>query len=379
MLSHLDRRSPTGLAVPTLLLSGGGLVALGVWRPVWALAAGALGLGIALFLALSARWRLAGNPDPVAAGVEFSEEADRSSHAVMIGFLVIGIAVAVAGLLDLADMPAPRPAKATQSRVERPARVDRAPATVADRFDAPASKSVATRQLDFEGDEVVGELPGPDAGVAAGQVERDEGQRPANGRASRPARRAAATEAPKPIRRRPRDETPAPPRSTPRVADAPVSGAATGADKTEFAFEGDPITGRDDPTITDRRGGFGAAEPRTDASNRARAPKFSLSAPNVSGDLTVSEVRRALSRYRNEFGDCIESAARRAPTLNGRVHLKLVIGATGKVSRAWVGESTLKNRPAEACLIKRLQRGKFPRPRSGGLVKADFTITVKTG
>ena len=95
MLRALDRIAPAKLAIPLGIVTAAALVGLGLNTPVVALGAGIALLAGALLLSLSARWRLAGDPDPVTAGVHF--EAPDQPGARWVGFACVVLGGAVLG------------------------------------------------------------------------------------------------------------------------------------------------------------------------------------------------------------------------------------------------------------------------------------------
>lgn len=98
MLKRLDGWTPAWLAVPTGALVAGGLVALGLWRPVAGLIGGAALLVLAGVLAVSAQWQVAGSP--TAHGVERAPQGQRRRW---IGWLLValGVGVLIGGVADL--------------------------------------------------------------------------------------------------------------------------------------------------------------------------------------------------------------------------------------------------------------------------------------
>lgn len=340
MLNRLDRRSPAGLAVPTLLLSGGGLIVLGLWRPVWALAAGSVALGIALALALSARWRLAGNPDPVAAGVEFTEAEDRSSHALMIGFLLVGAAILVAGIYDTVrttpDPPRAEPARALPAvaQAEPPTQPPTQPPER--RREAPASKS-AIERVDFEGDEIVGDVP-------ATEPEEVPEEAPA--------------------------EEPIDSLGQNTAGDGPLGDEGQGPERD--AGKGPEQGIGDRPEVP----------PRTEWSRVADEPKVAVHVVpkvairdlQVSGSLEEAVVLKALMQRRSQVEACYAREVKRRPDLEGLITGRFTVTGEGKVADPALKSSADGLRQVERCIVQMVKRLRFPYAAGGTQVELSYAF-----
>lgn len=340
MLRLLDRRSPTGLAIPTLLISGVGLVALGLWRPAWALGVGAVGLALALALALSARWRLAGDPDPVAAGVDFAEQTDRSSQTLMIGFVLVGIGVIAAGLYQTSQV-ALRPAWAALERLPVPSTYTPSPRT------------------------------------ASPPVERPD---PLTGRRERPASTAAAGTPGKPPR------TPAPPRDEVPTLNADT-GQTTRVEKPaqrDDLPEAAPAGSAPPDTAVNERGARGSA-PRdvgaAVASAAAREDEL-INAIKKPADRSDGPARGAAKRLNRQqaakvlrAGQARFSACKRSePAFSGVVPMQLIVEASGRVRSARVVNNAAGPK-LSACLVQAMKRLRFP-PFTGEAQPLNYPVRL---
>jgi Ca-activated chloride channel family protein len=114
------------------------------------------------------------------------------------------------------------------------------------------------------------------------------------------------------------------------------------------------------------------------------APAVSTSSPSIrSGSITIKGsldrevIRRTIQRQLNALRHCYERELQAAPQLAGRVVVRFVIAADGKVIHAIVSESTLNNAKVEACLLKVFSRMVFPRITGGGQVQVSYPLTFK--
>lgn len=86
----------------------------------------------------------------------------------------------------------------------------------------------------------------------------------------------------------------------------------------------------------------------------------------LKGCLKPQTVRRMLSRYQSQARYCYEKELPRNPNLAGKVTTSFVIGPTGSVIQSKIESSTLQSSNVETCLLRSLQRMKFPACQGGG-------------
>ena len=80
------------------------------------------------------------------------------------------------------------------------------------------------------------------------------------------------------------------------------------------------------------------------------------------------EVLRVVKRHQSEIRFCYESALQQHPELAGKVTARWVIAPTGDVETAEIAESSLGEPTAEACILQRVKRWRFPQPKGGEVV-----------
>tara|TARA_B100000609_G_scaffold199681_1_gene206392 strand:- start:7907 stop:12925 length:5019 start_codon:yes stop_codon:yes gene_type:complete len=91
---------------------------------------------------------------------------------------------------------------------------------------------------------------------------------------------------------------------------------------------------------------------RVQGPNRRRATRF---------------VTMVLRRKRRQFSYIYKRGLRRNPSLRGRIKVRLLINQRGRVARANIQQNQLDNYVARG-ILRRLQRLRFPRPKSGSLM-----------
>lgn len=93
----------------------------------------------------------------------------------------------------------------------------------------------------------------------------------------------------------------------------------------------------------------------------------------VVGSIDTDAIERAILAHKDEFRLCYEREINAEnPNLAGRVSTSFVIGASGRVTRAGVVSTTLKNVNTESCVLAVLKRIEFPTPKGGTEVQVNY-------
>ena len=66
------------------------------------------------------------------------------------------------------------------------------------------------------------------------------------------------------------------------------------------------------------------------------------------------------------------------PNLKGKVVVRFVIDATGKVTAASIASSTVSSPKLEACLLKTIKRLTFPSVEGGGVIVVNYPFIFNT-
>jgi hypothetical protein len=82
------------------------------------------------------------------------------------------------------------------------------------------------------------------------------------------------------------------------------------------------------------------------------------------GGLSPDQIRRVVMSHIGAVRACYESEAQRNPGLKGGVTVQWQIDAGGNVTSASVGGSTLGNQRVEGCIVRQVQKWKFPTSES---------------
>ncbi|PTL85486.1 AgmX/PglI C-terminal domain-containing protein [Vitiosangium sp. GDMCC 1.1324] len=92
----------------------------------------------------------------------------------------------------------------------------------------------------------------------------------------------------------------------------------------------------------------------------------------VIGGLDKDVIAKIIRSHQNEIKYCYETELNKNPSLAGKVAVAFTIDPAGGVSEANVTETTLNSSAAEACMLSRIRRWKFPEPKGGGVVAVTY-------
>ena len=101
------------------------------------------------------------------------------------------------------------------------------------------------------------------------------------------------------------------------------------------------------------------------------------SEPMVMGSLDKELIRQVIQRNKSQIKYCYESLLNRFPKLGGKVAVKFVINAEGKVVSSDVAQSTAGNAELESCVAGRVRTWQFPKPKGGGVVIVTYPFIFK--
>jgi len=95
------------------------------------------------------------------------------------------------------------------------------------------------------------------------------------------------------------------------------------------------------------------------------------------GFLDKAVIQRVVKRHINEIKYCYEKELVRTIGLKGKIIVSWLIKSDGKVSDVKISKTTLKSERVESCIIKKIKRWIFPKPKGGGDVKIKYPFNFK--
>lgn len=98
----------------------------------------------------------------------------------------------------------------------------------------------------------------------------------------------------------------------------------------------------------------------------------------VAQGLTKDEVGKVIHAHLSEVRYCYESAMLRNPDVEGKLIVNFTIGGTGYVRTSAVKNSTLADAQLDDCILRRLGKWEFPKPKGGVNVAVTYPFIFKT-
>lgn len=108
-----------------------------------------------------------------------------------------------------------------------------------------------------------------------------------------------------------------------------------------------------------------------------REPVITQGTPVIYGSLDKEIIRRVVRENMAQIKYCYERELTRTPGLYGKVTMKWIINGNGKVSKASVAETQMKNKTVEDCMARRIRGWNFPKPKGGGIVVVTYPFVFK--
>lgn len=98
----------------------------------------------------------------------------------------------------------------------------------------------------------------------------------------------------------------------------------------------------------------------------------------IDGGLDKEVIAKVISNYLGEVRYCYERQLSSEPDIYGKVQIKFTIDANGTVADQRIGTTTLKSAMVEGCILRRLARWKFPKPKGGTHVLVTYPFMFKS-
>jgi len=89
------------------------------------------------------------------------------------------------------------------------------------------------------------------------------------------------------------------------------------------------------------------------------------------GSLTAAQINKVVQSRKNAIRACYERQLQRTPTLGGKIVVRWTIVA-GKVTRAKIKKTTMRNGAVEDCIVRQILRLRFPSPSGGAKAVVNY-------
>ncbi len=97
----------------------------------------------------------------------------------------------------------------------------------------------------------------------------------------------------------------------------------------------------------------------------------------VENGLTKDEVGKVIHAHMSEIRYCYESSMIQNPSVEGKLQVDFSIGPQGVVTQAGVQETTTQSTRLDDCVIRRLVKWQFPKPKGGTTVAVAYPFVFK--
>jgi pSer/pThr/pTyr-binding forkhead associated (FHA) protein len=108
-----------------------------------------------------------------------------------------------------------------------------------------------------------------------------------------------------------------------------------------------------------------------------RDVKISSLKPLIIGSLDKDIIKRVVREHMAQIRYCYERELSRTPGIFGKITMKWVIAANGKVQQSQVQATQMKNAKVENCMKRKISTWRFPKPKGGGIVIVTYPFIFK--
>lgn len=128
----------------------------------------------------------------------------------------------------------------------------------------------------------------------------------------------------------------------------------------------------------DTGGGRGTRSRLKGRSSARKKFRVNKGKPIVSNYCKNADILRVVSSRQRSIQYCYEKELARNPELKGKIIVNWRIGLSGKVMKAWIGSSSLKNGSVESCITRSVKFWRFSKP-DGGICEIKFPFVFNQG
>ena len=94
--------------------------------------------------------------------------------------------------------------------------------------------------------------------------------------------------------------------------------------------------------------------------------------PVIAGGLSQQEVNQVIRAHLNQIRSCYEQLLQRSPSAQGKIKVKFVVNANGRVGSAGIDSSSINDSVMRGCVTGKVRTWKFPKPRGGAAVTVNY-------
>jgi len=125
------------------------------------------------------------------------------------------------------------------------------------------------------------------------------------------------------------------------------------------------------------KGGYGNTLVASGSGNGISAIAVSSSDMVLEGGISRYAINATIAKYLNQVRRCYETQLKTKPDIQGLVEMSFEISSTGMLNFANVNRSTLKDKPTEQCISKKMMTWQFPKPKGGVKVPVKYPFMLR--
>ncbi len=125
------------------------------------------------------------------------------------------------------------------------------------------------------------------------------------------------------------------------------------------------------------KGGYGNTLVASGNGKGISAIAVSSSDVVLQGGISRYAINATIAKYLNQVRRCYEAQLKTKPSIQGLVEMSFEINASGMLNFARVNRTTLKDKPTENCISKKMMTWEFPKPKGGVKVPVKYPFMLR--
>ena len=125
------------------------------------------------------------------------------------------------------------------------------------------------------------------------------------------------------------------------------------------------------------KGGYGNTNVASGEGQGISAIAVSSSEMVLQGGISRYAISATIAKYLAQVRRCYEKQLQVTPNIQGLVEMSFQINPKGRLNFSRVKRSTLKNKPTEACISKKMMAWEFPKPKGAVNVDVNYPFMLR--
>ncbi len=125
------------------------------------------------------------------------------------------------------------------------------------------------------------------------------------------------------------------------------------------------------------KGGYGNTLVASGSGKGISAIAVSNSDVTLEGGISRYAINATIAKYLNQVRRCYETELKTKPEIQGLVEMGFEINSEGRLNYANVRRTTLKDKPTEDCIQKKMMTWQFPKPKGGVKVPVKYPFMLR--